>query len=135
MRGSGKAWRGEATALSLQDEGMSLCGADKVRERSRFCDCRGQGKLHSLSWGVRFGLVLNFCSSIRSQAACVLILVLFLTSLTPESKFEIKHSESMWRVRALNQKLDVLLCKMDTVVPSSWCSYKAPIKTVGATVV
>lgn len=99
------------------------------------CDCRGQESLHSLSWGVRFGLVLNFCSSIRSQEACVLILVLFLTSLTPETKFEIERSESVWRVRALNQKLDFLLCKMDTVVPSSWFSYKAQIKTVGATVV
>lgn len=103
--------------------------------RSILCACRGQENLHSLSWGVRFGLVLNFCSSIRSQAACVLILVLCLTSLTPESKLEIEPSESVWRVRALNQKVDFLLCKMDTVVSSLWCSYKAQIKTVGATVV
>lgn len=46
--------------------------------------------------------------------ACVLVPVLLLTNVIPRSKFEIKHSESVQKVRVLNRKLYFPIHKTDT---------------------
>lgn len=50
--------------------------------------------------------------------ACALILVLLLTNVIPRSKSEIKHSESVQKVRVLNRKLFIFpsIKWMDTCV-------------------
>lgn len=74
-------------------------------------------------------LGLNFWSSTRIWTACVFFLGLLLTGATQKISLKL-GTQSVAELVSLYFPI----CKMDTVLPTTWRFYEAQIKTVGAKV-